>query len=165
MDFDPFGWQKQKPDQEIARAIRRDIHLHRRERGRGGHRYRFATLKSLWTVDIIHAVLNHKDDPVWQRYYNHPSQGWLLVDWYMTRREAQAAAELPLPEDILRPTPALAPEIGWHVYAGWQSSKWTMDVPCSSWETACEIDAVFAEIGCYATKTLVVPPLLDCGLG
>lgn len=147
-------WEKQKNDSSLARAIRADIRAHRRERGRGGHRFRFSHLKGLWSVGEIHAVLNHKDDPAWQYYYNHPKQGWILVDWRMTRREAQALAELPQEYQALYAEQAVEKSSvpGWHVYAGWSPGEYSMDVLCTTFDIACEVDAVFSEIGCVTRK-------------
>lgn len=154
-EFDSLGWSREKLDGSLARSIRSSIRLRRRERGRGGHRYRFNTLKNLWAVDVIHAVVNHTDDPEWQYYYNHPSEGWLLISWHLTRREAQAAAELPLPPELVPTVASRATVEGWHVLAGWKKDKFTMDVPCTSEEIAGEIEETFQVIGCHTSKSLV----------
>jgi hypothetical protein len=145
-----YQWTKAKDyaDDLVANSIRRDVRRYRREYGRAGHRFRFATLKNLWYVDMVHAVLSHSDDPVWQHWYNDGKEGWKLVAWYGTRREAQAAAERPIatPED--RPT---STESGLFILAGW-GSHYSMRVRCRP-ETIADIGAVFAALGCR-TKSL-----------
>lgn len=146
MDFQTFGWEKQKNDSAVAKSIRASVHQQRRERGRGGHRFRYSTLKAIWSVGETHAVLNHTDDTTWQ-YWRNTNGGWLLVSWHLTRREAQASAELPLPADLA--IPLRVSEAGLHVYAGWQQGSYTMDVPCSSDEIAQDIKEAFEIIGCH----------------
>jgi hypothetical protein len=152
VDFEVLPWKKQDADGEVSKHIRRHVRLYRRERGRGGHRFRYATLKSLWSADAIHVVLNHKDDPSWQYWYNDPRQGWNLISWHLTRREAQVAAEMPHPD--LTPEPKFLTE-GLYVLAGWSDENYTMKVACSSEGTADQIIAVFTGIGCVATKSLL----------
>jgi len=153
MDFRAFQWVNLLPSHDLASAIRHDVRLRRRERGRGGHRFNYRTLKSLWSADGIHAVLNHKDDSTWQLWYDDPTLGWDMVHWYGTRREAQAAAEMPHPE---RKTAQSSPEHGTFVLAGWPNSTHdTMKVHCSSASIADDIMAAFTAIGCSAKKEQV----------
>jgi hypothetical protein len=161
MDFNLMNWEKQKNDSSLARAIRSDTRLHRRERGRGGHRFHFSALKGLWSVENIHAVLNHKDDPAWLYFYNHPQQGWILVDWRMTRREAQALAELPQEYQVLYAEQAVEKSQvpGWHVHAGEKEHETSIDVSCRSEEIADDIREVFQEIGFWAVKGHVMESL------
>ena len=151
MDFEIFGWKKAKTDGELARSIQLSVRMHGREAGRGGHRYRLSHLKNLWHVDDIHAVVNHTDDPSWQ-YWRNTAKGWILVDWRMTRREAQALAEFPLP--VEEATEPAAQRPGWHVYAGFDL-PYTMDVPCRSELIADEIEEVFQLLGCETSKRQV----------
>jgi hypothetical protein len=155
-DFEVLPWKKQPVDGEVAKSIRKDVRTFRKERGRGGHRFRFATLKSLWSADAIHVVLNHSDDSAWQYWYNDARQGWSLISWHMTRREAQVAAEMPHPD--LTPEPKFLAE-GVYVLAGWPrengEADYTMKVACSTDKTADEILAVFTHLGFVATKSLL----------
>jgi hypothetical protein len=151
MDFYSHTWIKAKDnDADIVQAIRRDIRINRRERGRAGHRFRHSTLKNVWYVDLIHAVVNHTDDPVWQHYYNHPRDGWVLVNWHMTRREAQAAAEQPYVEQEVADRPD-GPK-GLYVIADWpgHDNGYPIKVHCSSPQIAGELKGVFESIGCRA---------------
>jgi hypothetical protein len=159
-EFEIFQWKKEKLDSEVPRAIRHDARLYRRERGRGGHRFRFSTLKNVWAVDEIWAVLNHKDDPIWQLWHNHGRHGWILVDWRLTRREAQALAELPLAvsADLVVPQSVRRP--GWYVIAGEKEYTDTIDVACSSEEIADDIKEVFHNIDFWAAKGQVISDLL-----
>jgi hypothetical protein len=147
MDFRSFQWAKAKDlDGDVAEEIRHDVRRYRREKGRGGHRFRHATLKNLWHVENIHAVLNHADDPVWQYWYNHASNGWQLVGYYFTRREAQAAAERPHPIAPIKP---LAP--GRYIFAAWPDHEVTMRVRISSDYTGEQVSKVFGDLGCQTS--------------
>jgi len=147
-DFGAHHWVKSKgPDDDVAQQIRSDVRRYRREHGRGGHRFRHATLKNLWYVDQTHAVLNHTDDPVWQYWYNHPINGWVLVDWFRTRREAQAAAERPHP-----PVASSGKHVvdGTYVFAWWPNQDVTMRVRVRSDDIGAQIIKAFEGIGCNA---------------
>lgn len=149
MSFNSLEWARAKThDVDIVHAIRHDVRKYRREKGRAGHRFRFATIKNIWYVDEIHAVINHTDDPLWQYWYNHPQDGWILVHWYTTRREAQAAAELPHPEQSVTAKPFIE---GIYVRAGWDMDNYTMRVTCSSDRTAVDIQSIFRKLGCFTS--------------
>lgn len=145
-------WKKQPLDGEVARSIRHDIRMHRRERGRAGHRFRYDDLQVLWAASNKYAVLRHLSDPVWQFFYNHPTEGWKLISWHFTRREAQVAACQPIPEPKVKAQPV---KEGIHVLAGWPKKKKTMRVPCSSPETAGAVEAAFLHLGCEVKRELV----------
>lgn len=147
MEFDPYQWRKAKDSDPIIDSVQRDVKRFRREHGRGGHRFRRATLKSVWHIDLIHAIVNHTDDLVWQHWYNNPVGGWQLQSWYDTRREAQAAAELPLTEisETVRVRPT-----GLRVEAGWAKGSFPIVVSCSSLGTAAVVQDVLGSIGCIA---------------
>jgi len=149
VDFDAYRWQRVRSndDDPVVDSLQRDVRRFRREHGRGGHRFRRATLKSVWHIELIHAVVNHTDDLVWQHWYNHPSRGWTLQHWYDTRREAQAAAELPLAEIL---DPVRARPTGLRVEAGWAKGSRPIVVSCSSPGTAAVIQDVLGSIGCIA---------------
>lgn len=151
MGSELLNWKKQALDGEVARAVRHDTRMHRRERGRGGHRFRFDDLKALWHVGD-YVVLTHHSDSIWQLYHRDPEQGWLLISWFFTRREAQVAALHPLPD--ITPKPKRAVE-GVHVLAGWPDGEKTMRVPCGTSYTAEVIEAAFASIGCETERELV----------
>lgn len=157
-DFDALDWSKQPTDGPVSQAIRRDVRKHRRERGRGGHRFSLNYLKTVWSAsDGSHVVLNHVDDLIWQMWYRHPEQGWVLMDWLSTRREAQAAAETHQPE-LSDSRPDMPPGI--YVLAAWPGRPSTMRVHCSSERTADDITEVFARLGCDTQRELV-----DASLG
>lgn len=154
MDFQSFQWRKAKDTEDpVALDIRHDVRRYRREKGRGGHRFRYATLKNLWYVDQIHAVLNHSDDPVWQYWYHHPLNGWILISWHGTRREAQATAELPHPVEVAR---SIAP--GTYIFAAWPGQEVTMKVRVRSDWVGEQIIRVFGDLGCE-TKIEVIDAL------
>jgi len=146
MAFKAFQWTHHPIDGDLARAMRRGIRARRREKGREGHRFHFDTLKNLWAADETHAVVNHSDDPSWQHWYNDPRNGWRLIGWHYTRREAQAAAERPVPEFKVKPPREAAPGI--QVRAAWPHQEYTMVVSCSTDGTADTISDVFTKIGC-----------------
>ena len=152
-DFESLSWVKQPVDGDFARAIRKDVRLYRRERGRGGHRFSMNFIKTLWVADdSMHAVLNHIDDLVWQMFYRHPTQGWLLIHWYDTRREAQAAAESDHPELVSR-RPTVHPGI--NVLANFPHRDNRMRVHCSSDYTATVVEETFVKIGCITAREVV----------
>lgn len=149
MTFDSLQWSKAKnSSDDIVRSIRHDVRKFRREKGRAGHRFRFATLKNIWYVDQVHAVVNHTDDPVWQYWYNDPQDGWMLVHWYSTRREAQAAAELPHPESVKEKLVVADKSDGHYVLVAWPNKDFSMRYHCSSPYTAQETMKVWEKLGC-----------------
>lgn len=156
-DFELIGWRQQPLDGDIARVMRRSIRMYRRERGRGGHRFSYLNLKSLWvTDDLAHVVLNHKDDLVWQFWWNDPLEGWLQISFHSTRREAQAAAELPrIP--VVVPAEKLVP--GLYVLAAWpkqdQSPDYKMRVHCRSESAVEAVVEVFDKLGCITKQETV----------
>ncbi len=159
-EFDLLTWTRQPADGDFAKELRHDVRMHRREKGRSGHRFNYNRLKSLWSVGGIHAVMNHQDDPTWQFWHKDALSGWNLMSWHLTRREAQAAAEQPLPD--LTPKPK-DKTYGLHVYAGWSGMDpfgfqrdWpSIVVPCSSEYTAGVIVKIFEDMGCEVKKDLV----------
>jgi hypothetical protein len=155
-DFDLITWRKLPLDGDLARSIRKDVRTHRRERGRGGHRFSFSHLKSLYGSDSgLHAVCNHTDDSVWQFWYRHPEDGWVLVNWHDALREAKAAAELPMPDTGPKPRP-LAPGI--HLLAGWdhgEETEYTIRLCCSSEDTATAMTEVYQKLGCLVKREVV----------
>lgn len=153
-DFESLSWVKAPTDGEVARAIRKNVRMHRREKGRGGHRFAQSFLKTLWVADDgRHAVLNHIDDLTWQMFYRHPESGWGLIHWYATRREAQASAESAHPDLVFQ-----APTIysGINILAHFPDRKNRMRVHCSSDYTATVIEETFMKLGCI-TRREVVP--------
>lgn len=146
MDFHSLLWRQVKHDHENVSELKRDIRTYRRETGRAGHRFNPATLKNVWSSGGVHLVINHVDDPVWQHWHHGP-EGWYLVHWHLSRREAQAAAELPL--RTVPPTPP-GKVSGLRVVAGWPGRAGTMVVKCSSPTTAEDVAKVYSNIGCTA---------------
>ena len=149
MSSQVLNWKKQPLDGEVSKGLRKGIRQYRRERGRGGHRFRYDDLKALYSVgDFI--VLTHHGDSIWQLYHRHPQNGWFLISWHFTRREAQIAALHPLPD--LTPKPKKIKE-GIHVLAGWDDPMVkTMRVHCSSTWTADCIEAAFQSLGCLTER-------------
>lgn len=152
-DFQVIEWVKCDNDGDLARELRKNIRQHRREKGRAGHRFAFTFLKTLWVADDDHhAVLNHVDDTVWQMWYRHPVEGWVLISWHATRREAQAAAESSHPQLVV---PKVRIHPGINVLAGWPGRELNMRVACSSEYTADVIGEIFAKLGCGTRRELV----------
>lgn len=152
-DFIALNWSKQPLTGDVSRALRKDVRTYRRERGRGDHRFSYTCLKTLWAADDgLHVVCNHIDDPAWQMWYRHPASGWIMIDWHLTRREAQAAAESKHPELVER-KPKVFPGI--NVLAGWPDRDPTMRVHCSSEATAAAVADAFVKIGCITGRELV----------
>jgi hypothetical protein len=153
--YKPPEWEKVELDGPTAMAMRHDTRKFRREKGRAGRRFQFVRLKSLWTADGIHAVCNHLNEAEWLYFHRTALQGWLLMSWHGTRREAQAAAELPLPDLTPKPKPTTP---GLHVKAGWTHKRGvTMDVACHSEYTAGVVADIFDKLGC----TIVEKEMVD----
>lgn len=154
-DFDVVTWGKLPLDGDIARSLRKDIRTNRRERGRGGHRFSFNHLKSIYGSDNgLHVICNHTDDPVWQLWYRHPQDGWILVDWRDALREAKAAAELPMPDA----DPAKPLASGLYLLAGWdrgEETEYSIRILCSSETTAVAMTEVYQKLGCLVKRELV----------
>jgi hypothetical protein len=146
-------WASEPLDGSLARALRRDIRARRRDKGRGGHRFRFADLKELRAgLDdgaAVCAVLTHNEDPVFQHWAHHPTDGWLLIDWYERSTFAMKAAQefvWPVREADSRPP-------GTYVLAGSkpthpdQEVRFTMRVHCRSKNIAIAIAETFRSLG------------------
>lgn len=146
MDFYSLKWVQLKHDHGTIAELRRDVRTYRRENGRAGHRFNVATLKNVWSADGVHVILNHTDDPIWQ-HWHLGAEGWYLVHWHTSRREGQAAAELPLRMVSADPTASVA---GLRVEAGWPGRGVTMITACSAPATADDIAKVYSNIGCTA---------------
>lgn len=96
-------WTTSPIDGEIAAGIRRDNRKYRRDKGRGGHRFRFVDLRFLWVAGTSHAILTHYTDRCWQYWWRSPSQGWMLQSWHDSLTEAKEEAdsrELPVEEPL-----------------------------------------------------------------
>jgi len=152
-DFHCLEWHKQPIDSPVALAIRRDVREHRRERGRGGHRFSLNHVKSLWSAnDGRHVVLNHVDDPAWQMWHRD-NAGWSMVSWHQTRREAQAAAE----NDSAPPEAKITSGI--YVLAGSDPERMTIRTHCTSAATADDIEAVYVKLGFTTARETVGAPV------
>lgn len=145
-----LSWEKHSLDGPFAVDLRRGIRARRREKGRGGHRFRYDDLKTLWGAKDrkgIHAVLNHNEDKLWQ-YWFKDEDGWKLQCWFKLMKDAQAEAEKP------RPKPAVVPskvEPGSYVHAAWMApyrGRKPMVIRCQSDSTAEVISELFQKLGC-----------------
>lgn len=151
-DFRLLDWKREATDGPTAYSMRHDTRKWRREKGRAGHRFSFVRLKNIWVADDIHAVCNHDDDASWLYFRRLPLKGWLLISWHRTRREAQAAADLPLPDLTPKPKPIVA---GIHIKAGWNKGDYTMNIACRTEYTADVITDIFQRMGCETEREMV----------
>ena len=148
-------WVKCSVDGSFAKDLRRGIRMHRREKGRGGHRFSFSDLRGIWISGDDHAILTHDDDHAWQFWWRHPERGWYLQSWHRLLSEAKEEAEKPRVLEIAsRPLSS-----GIYVCAEWQEpyikgSK-PMMVRCSSESTLKDILQVFSSLGCVASMKTV----------
>lgn len=106
-------WFNHKIDGELAQTIRRDLRLYRREKGRGGHKFLFKDLLSIYSTEgdnPAHVIVTHHDDSAWQHYWRHPERGWMQQKTYDTEDEAKQAVEtFERPKDNFR-TPVRKPD-------------------------------------------------------
>jgi hypothetical protein len=143
-------WNREPVDGEFAKALRRGIRMHRRERGRGGHGFGYSDLRALWVSGKEHAVLTHDCDRIWQYWWQHPQRGWFLQSWHRLLAEAKQEADRPRPLDAA-PSPLSS---GTYVCAEWvdpYSGKTPMMIRCHTEYTAREISDVFERLGCVTS--------------
>ena len=143
-------WEKHTVDGTFATEIRRGIRQHRREKGRGGHRFRYDDLKTLWGAKDrkgTYAVLTHNEDKLWQ-YWFKGEDGWKLQSWFKLLKDAQAEAEKPRPKPVVVPSKV---EPGSYVHAAWTApyrGRKPMVVRCQTDSTAAVISELFQKLGC-----------------
>ena len=133
--------------QPLTRALARSLRAGSRGIELAGQRFRYNDLKELWGADDLHAVLTHEGDECWQ-YWFHGATGWQLVGVYPTRKEAQAAAGQPQPEDELEP--------GTYVMARWDENGRWMRVRSSSERITENLCDIFKSLGCETCVDSVV---------
>ena len=156
------------PTTTVARHLRRDIRAHRREKGRGDHRFRYTDLKELHAGYLhplgqeeegpIHVVLTHHEDPVWQHWARHPENGWMLCDWYSDKQQAMAAAEQHNWEPVEEVPNGREPGI--YVLAGWPKEinepiDYTMSTHCTSKNVAITVADTYRAMGCVTSQEIV----------
>lgn len=154
MNVPVLEWNKCPVDGDFAKRLRREIRMHRRERGRSGNRFSYSDLRALWSSGEDHAILTHTDNNLWQYWWNNPEKGWFLQSWHRLLGDAKEEAERPRPVD-LAPSEITS---GLYVRAFWpDSDEKPMMVKCSSPNTASQIKEIFETIGCVAEmKDLVL---------
>lgn len=147
-------WIKHPVDGDFAKALRRGIRMNRREKGRGGHRFIYGDLKTLWGSGDNYAILIHDTDRYWQFWWRHPERGWFLQSWHRLLSEAKEEAESPRILEVPNsPTP------GTYVCAEWKEpyrGKAPMMVRCHTEYTTKEIRDVFERLGCATSIKAVV---------
>lgn len=147
------SWTQESTDGELAKFLRRDIRLHRREKGKGGHRYRYDDLTGLMVnANRDHVAATHLEDKHWQHWWRDGNEGWKLQGSYTTLASAQEAAEAftPMRKPPLAPRPASP---GLYVRATWprQERPRGIRVKCSTPRTAEVLTDIFTRLG-YETK-------------
>lgn len=147
-------WNKHPVDGDFAKKLRREIRMHRRERGRSGNRFCYSELRVIWSSGDDHAIITHKDNNLWQYWWKHPSKGWFLQSWHRLLSDAKEEAEQPRPLEM---APAKNSP-GTYIYAYWDSpySGGPMMVRCSTDYTASQIREVFRSLGCSTELKTVV---------
>lgn len=148
-------WTKQPVDASAAKKLRREIRMHRREKGRGGHGLTFNDIRALWMSGDDHAIVSHNSDRSWQFWWRNPDRGWHLQSWHRLLGEAQ--------EESLKPraiTATTRPRVpGNYVCAEWTtpySGSAPMMVRCSSEYTTKAICEIFESL-CCTTSVQSVP--------
>lgn len=135
-----LSWEKQPLTEMMARSLRAASRGGRQQLD--GHSFGYDDLKELWTVEddeaIVHAVLTHDHDPLWQRWsYDQDDKGWTLKDLHETRAGAQEA--------VLQS--GSVPTRGTYLLARFPGGRWmrVRILTKSGPETLAEI---FARLGC-----------------
>lgn len=149
-------WERIPTNGDFMKKMRRELRIHRREKGRGGHEFVHDDVRTLWASGDDYAILTHNSDRVWQFWWRHPEQGWALQSWHRLLADAKQEADKPR---ILALPSVKAPEPGLYVCAVWQepySGNRPLMVRCSSDYTATEVTDMFLALGCQtSTKTVV----------
>lgn len=129
--------------------------MYRREKGRAGHEFIYDDIRTLWVSGDDYAILTHNSDRVWQFWWKHPEQSWVLQSWHRLLSEAKEEADKP--RILALPTPK-APEPGFYVCGVWESpysGSRPLMVRCSTDYTVAEVTSVFRALGlCASTKTV-----------
>ena len=151
-----MDWTKQSPNGPAAKKLRREIRMHRREKGRGGHGFSFDDIRALWMLGDDHAIVSHNSDRSWQFWWRNPGRGWYLQSWHRLLGEAQDEAKKPR---AITPAPTKTRSPGNYVYAEWTAPYSGNDpimVRCSSDYTTAAIREVFESL-CCITSVQSVP--------
>lgn len=145
-------WTQEPVDGDLAKTLRRDIRMHRREKGRGGHRFRYDDLADLM-VGGNHVAATHHEDKHWQHWWRDGDEGWKLQGSYTTLRSAQEAAAASVPIRQLPPPLPANLSAGLYVRATWprQDRPRGIRVKCSTPRTAEVLTDIFTRLG-YETK-------------
>jgi hypothetical protein len=140
-------WVKQATDGASSKKLRREIRMHRREKGRAGHGFVFDDIRALWMSGDDNAIVSHNSDRSWQLWWRNPSRGWHLQSWHRLLSEAQEEAQkpraIPVTEKARKP--------GNYVVAEWTnpySGNAPIMVRCSSDYTTKAITEVFESLCC-----------------
>jgi hypothetical protein len=133
-------WFEHKKDGDLAKSIRRDLRLYRREKGKGGHRFVFKDLQEIWSTagDVPeHVLVTHYQDATWQHYWCHPERGWLQQGFYSSKDDAiQGVGEFTPPEDNFRTAarhPAGETETYMVVSVDGKTETWRSKAATSPW--------------------------------
>jgi hypothetical protein len=148
-------WVKQSVDGPAAKKLRREIRMHRREKGRAGHGFTFNDIRALWMLGNDHAIVSHNSDRSWQFWWRNPDRGWHLQSWHRLLSEAQEESRKPRAI-----TAAAKPRVpGTYVCAEWTapySGSAPMMVRCSSEYTTKVISEIFESL-CCTTSVQSIP--------
>lgn len=147
-------WTHELIDGDLARALRRDIRLKRREKGRGGHRFRYDDLVELMQCGS-HVLVTHKEDQHWQHWYRDGDDGWKLQGWHDTLGAAKVAVEAFSPP---AKTPGTPGGPGLYVRATWprQDRPRGIRVKCATPRTAAALEDIFTKLGYEARQETVL---------
>jgi hypothetical protein len=154
-------WQLEPVNKAIAQLLRRDIRAHRREKGRGGHRFKYSDISEIYAAYTDgeladHILVHHNDDPVWQDWCNHPEDGWILCDWYPSLQQAQQAAQIHSWEPVEVTPEVDGREPGIYVLAGWPGRTTTpIRVHCHSKNIAITIADILRGLGLMTSQETV----------
>lgn len=141
-------WNIEPLKDGLAKVLRRQIRIFRREKGRSGHRFRYDDLKAMFSANEEHVVVTHHEDKLWQYWRKDSEEGWKLESWHRGMHEAMREAEKPR----RKPKPEPEPLPGTYVCAVWAHDDYhgsrPMMVRCQNDYTVSVIMEVFKHLGC-----------------
>jgi hypothetical protein len=148
-------WERIPADGLFIKKVRRELRMHRREKGRGGHEFIHDDIRVIWASGDDHIILTHNADRAWQFWWRHPEQSWVLQSWHRLLAEARDEADRPRIVELPAPKKT---DAGLYVCAEWREPYFgerPLMIRCSSQKTASEIASVFESLGCFVSSKTV----------
>jgi hypothetical protein len=148
-------WTEHKVDGDLAKQLRRELRMYRREKGKGGHKFSFKDLRAIYapdTDDVEHAIVTHNTDSAWLHFWRHQTRGWMQQQPYYSQDEAYQAVE------AFEPYEPKPPPAGSHlrsdetyVVGGMPDRPGSIKVKTSSPWTTQQLNDIFHRLGLNPT--------------